>query len=103
MYVPRGFRRLKPFPVFSPHRQSRTTSTPSGEILRERKRSSLMSSPSFEGGMLSLCLYTQNNAATYHIPLCNVRLDFSVKLTNKQHKSYISISEHKVIKNKCKE
>lgn len=37
MYVPRGFRRLKPLPVFSPHRQSRTMSTPSGEILRKRR------------------------------------------------------------------
>lgn len=37
MQVPRGLRRLRPFPVLSPQRQSKTMSTPSAEILHGEK------------------------------------------------------------------
>lgn len=37
MQVPKGLRRLRPFPVLSPQRQSKTMSTPSVEILNSEK------------------------------------------------------------------
>lgn len=37
MYVPMGLSRVRPFPVFSPHKQSSTISTPSGDILQEKR------------------------------------------------------------------
>lgn len=37
MYVPMGLSKVRPFPVFSPLKQSSTISTPSGDILQEKK------------------------------------------------------------------
>lgn len=37
MYVPMGLSRVRLFPVFSPHKQSSTISTPSGDILQEKR------------------------------------------------------------------
>lgn len=73
MYVPMGLSKVRPFPVFSPHKQSSTISTPSGDIL-QKKRDTINHIAALSTGRLlkwgPLKIWNINNTLILNIVQC---------------------------------